>query len=399
MAAIYDRYFRWIHGNHLVYNTCWEDPRLDREALQLCADSTVLVITSAGCNALDYALAGARAVYAVDVNPRQNALLEIKVAGIRALSFEEFFLLFGKGIHPDFASTYRSRLRHLLSESARSFWDAHLDLFSRSGHIRGFYDHGTSGLVARSVGWYVRNLARVEEQVRELFNCSCREKQRALYFDEIKPRLWNSWIQYIAKSPLCMSLLGVPRAQRELLKGSHQNGICGFIESAFDAVFAELSLHDNYFWRVYLLGSYDEQCCPEYLTESGFTKLKEGLWESITVTTCSVSEFLERATASISHAVLLDHMDWLYAHTRDEIRREWQGLIDRSSGTTRVIWRSAGSHVPGLEDTPVTVAGRRRELGTALSMNTDYARELHQRDRVHTYCSFHIADLNLQSAA
>ena len=195
-----------------------------------------------------------------------------------------------------------------------------------------------------------------------------------------------------------MSLLGVPRAQRELLKGSHQNGICGFIESAFDAVFAELSLHDNYFWRVYLLGSYDEQCCPEYLTESGFTKLKEGLWESITVTTCSVSEFLERTTASISHAVLLDHMDWLYAHNRDEIRREWQGLIDRSSGTTRVIWRSAASHVPGLEYTPVTVAGRRRELGTALSMNADYARELHQRDRVHTYCSFHIADLNLQSA-
>ena len=27
--------FRWVHGHNLVYNTCWEDPRLDVQALQL----------------------------------------------------------------------------------------------------------------------------------------------------------------------------------------------------------------------------------------------------------------------------------------------------------------------------------------------------------------------------
>ena len=53
--------------------------------LELGPDDNVLVITSAGCNALDYALAGPRHVYAVDLNPRQNALLELKKAAIRAL--------------------------------------------------------------------------------------------------------------------------------------------------------------------------------------------------------------------------------------------------------------------------------------------------------------------------
>ena len=24
------RVFKFVHGNNLVYNTCWEDPRLDR---------------------------------------------------------------------------------------------------------------------------------------------------------------------------------------------------------------------------------------------------------------------------------------------------------------------------------------------------------------------------------
>ena len=52
------RVFKFVHGNNLVYNTCWEDPRLDRVALQIGPRDSVLVITSAGCNALDYALTG-----------------------------------------------------------------------------------------------------------------------------------------------------------------------------------------------------------------------------------------------------------------------------------------------------------------------------------------------------
>jgi hypothetical protein len=74
-----------MHGKNLVYNTCWEDPALDRTALQLTENDTVLVITSAGCNALDYVLAGAGRIHAVDMNFRQNALLELKKAAIKQL--------------------------------------------------------------------------------------------------------------------------------------------------------------------------------------------------------------------------------------------------------------------------------------------------------------------------
>ncbi len=52
-------WFNLIHTSNLVYNTCWEDPRLDRVAMALRPTDEVLVITSAGCNALDYCLGGA----------------------------------------------------------------------------------------------------------------------------------------------------------------------------------------------------------------------------------------------------------------------------------------------------------------------------------------------------
>ena len=96
------RVFNTVHRNNLVYNTCWEDPRLDRVALELGADDNVLVITSAGCNALDYALTGPNHVYAVDMNPRQNALLELKISAIRNLDYEDFFRMFGEGKYKGF---------------------------------------------------------------------------------------------------------------------------------------------------------------------------------------------------------------------------------------------------------------------------------------------------------
>ncbi len=53
------RLSRWIfdavHRQNLVYNQCWEDPAVDQAALRLRPEDRVLVITSAGCNALDYA--------------------------------------------------------------------------------------------------------------------------------------------------------------------------------------------------------------------------------------------------------------------------------------------------------------------------------------------------------
>ena len=103
--------FDAIYSRSLVYNTCWEDPAVDRLALALRPQDRMLVIASAGCNVLDYALVAPACIHAVDANPRQTALLELKLAGIRHLEFEDFFAVFGDGRHPGFAFLYREALR------------------------------------------------------------------------------------------------------------------------------------------------------------------------------------------------------------------------------------------------------------------------------------------------
>jgi hypothetical protein len=57
--AINCGWFNFVHRRNLVYNACWEDPRIDRQALAIGPRDTLAVITSAGCNVLRLRLAQA----------------------------------------------------------------------------------------------------------------------------------------------------------------------------------------------------------------------------------------------------------------------------------------------------------------------------------------------------
>ncbi len=153
-------WFNLIHSKNLIYNACWEDPRLDRAALDLGSDDTVLMITSAGCNALDYLLLEPRHIYAVDVNFRQNALLELKLAGIQALEFDDFFSMFGHGTLPHYRTIYQQKMRSFLSPIARAYWDRRITYFSGEGWQNSFYYHGTTGVVARMANMYATHIRR-----------------------------------------------------------------------------------------------------------------------------------------------------------------------------------------------------------------------------------------------
>jgi S-adenosylmethionine-diacylglycerol 3-amino-3-carboxypropyl transferase len=385
-------WFRWVHGHFLVYNTCWEDPRLDRQAMNLGPDDTVVVITSAGCNALDYALAGPRRVDAVDVNPRQNALLELKIAGIRRLDFQPFFEMFGHGWCKHADALYRTRLRAELAPASRRYWDRHIGVFtSRRGS---FYFHGTAGSLAWMINHYVDKVARIRPSIDRLMNAPTIAEQQAVYSRDLHRTFWKGFVRWAMDRDLTLAMLGVPRAQRRQVENTYPGGIARFIEDRVEAVFTRLPLHENYFWRVYLSGHYTAGCCPEYLKPDNFARLQKGDVERISVHTSTLHEFLERTRTPISRFVLLDHMDWLSTHHREALQMEWQMMIDRAAPRARFLWRSGGMSVDFLDDLQITANGQRRPLNERLIQHREFAEQLHSADRVHTYGSFYIADLN-----
>lgn len=119
-------------GKTIIYNVAWEDPRIDAELLDLGPKDTILMLTSGGCNVLDMALEGAAKVVAADLNPRQNALLELKIAGVKSLSYEQFFELFAKSNEALFREVYASHLRPHLSPESAEFWDDNASFFKKN---------------------------------------------------------------------------------------------------------------------------------------------------------------------------------------------------------------------------------------------------------------------------
>lgn len=385
------RVFNLVHGNNLVYNTCWEDPRLDRVALELGPDDNVLVITSAGCNALDYALTSPNHVYAVDMNPRQNALLELKVSGIKNLEYDDFFSLFGRGRLPDAKEIYRDALRDDLSPWSQQYWDRKIKFFDN--RRRSFYFRGTSGAFARAINVYVDRVCRVRPQIEALLSASSVEEQSRIYHEELEERFWSRLMRFAMNRDTTLSMVGVPKAQRRQVETQYEGGVVKFVQDCVKAVFAELPMTDNYFWRVYLTGEYTPDCCPEYLSQEGFARLKSGLVDRVSVHTNSVQGFLEKHDGQISRYVLLDHMDWLSDQFFPLLNLEWQAIVDRAAPNTRVLWRSGGLRTDFIESIEVTKNGQITALPDLLTHHQDLADELHVKDRVHTYGRFYIADL------
>lgn len=388
--------FRLVHGRNLVYNTCWEDPRLDRVALGLSEADRVVMITSAGCNALDYVLAGAGRVDAVDMNPRQNALLEMKKAAIRTLDYDAFFAMFGEGRLPDARRVYHERLRAALPAWTRRYWDRKIDYFVDQPRRwrSSFYFRGTAGLFARLINVYIDRIAKVRDDVDALLNAPTLEAQRRVYDAGLEEKVWKRYLRWLLERDSTLSLLGVPRPQRVHLERDYPGGITEFMEQCVRTVFRELPIADNYFWRVYLTGGYTRACCPEYLKPENFDRLKGGLVDRVATHTASVAEYLERHDALVSRFVLLDHMDWLCDTGLAILEREWQAIVDRAAPGTRLIWRSGGLRTDFVNELQVQLGGRKRRVGELLTYHPELAAELHPRDRVHTYGSFYIADLS-----
>jgi S-adenosylmethionine-diacylglycerol 3-amino-3-carboxypropyl transferase len=386
-------WFRYVHRRNLVYNTCWEDPRLDREALDLGPFDRVVVITSAGCNALDYALEVPEHIHAVDLNVRQNALLDLKLAGIRRLDYERFFEMFGRGRLANVRDVYESQLRHDLPAPAQAYWDRHIDFFSGRGWRKSFYFRGTAGMFARLANGYLDRVARVRDAVDAILGAATIDEQRSIYEGHLRDEVWTRVVRWAVGRDVTLSLLGVPRPQRVQVERDYIGGIAKFIEDCVEAVFARLPLRDNYFWRVYLTGEYTPQCCPEYLKPANFERLKHGLADRITTHTCSVTEFLRSSPHTITRFVLLDHMDWLSTAGGPWLGEEWQAIVDRAAPRARVIWRSGGLRTDFVDRVEVLAGGAKRQVGEILKYDRGLAAQLHPYDRVHTYGSFSIASL------
>ncbi|KAJ7783043.1 hypothetical protein B0H16DRAFT_1658444 [Mycena metata] len=322
-----------------IYSFTWEDPFEDMKHLQLTSEDSMFVITSAGDNALHYAVASSpKRIHCVDMNPCQNHLMELKLACITSLDYNDFFALFGEGRHPNFRALLDSKVAPHLSSSAYQFWRINSGSFASSFYLRGY-----SGWALRLASFLFR-LAGVSKDIEALCNADTLEQQAEIWKTKLRPVILNPVVVALLKNPVfCWNALGVPLNQRKMLLD--EGGVYEFIRDTLDPLASSyLFKTGNYFYLLALLGHYTPESCPQYLTRPGFEALKANngqVLDAFRLHTDSIVNVLRGLSDwCLTRALIMDHLDW-FAPGSADIDEEVAELHRVLAPGGFVFWRSA----------------------------------------------------------
>lgn len=262
--------------NEYIYAFTWEDPRVDHRLLNIGPDDVILAITSAGDNILDYLQKNPRRVHAVDLNPNQNHLLELKVASYSALGHRDMWKIFGEGKHPQFRELLISKLSPHLSSQAFQYWLQHSHVFSsKSG--QGLYETGGSRHAIRMVR-YLAKFFGLEGEIRKMCEAQTLAEQRAIW-PGIRKVLLSKPLNWAIVSTewFAWKAAGVPRNQRNMIVDDffRRNGlnadmkqskdvsgqsIWEYVVNTLDPVVKDTLLsNDNYFYYLCLQGQFSRR--------------------------------------------------------------------------------------------------------------------------------------------
>jgi len=355
----------------LLFAQSWEDPELDIEALQIQPSDRILVVTSGGCNALSLLTTGPREMIAIDMNPVQSWLMELKLAGIRTLSHDEYLRLLGVRFLEEPSPNHNTsievygKVRGDLSPAARSFWDCNQKMISH-----GVLQSGRYELYLR----VFRRLLRAIQggaTVRELMNQSL-DMQQNFYHSQWDRTAWRLFFRIF----FSRQVLGGRGLDPEFFKYVESIGPFGeHWRRLAEHVLTDLPIRDNYFVAQICFGSYlNRTAVPRYLHPRYFETLKHHAGR-VRIITEELEKFLRKTDSEcVDKFALSNVFEWV-----DEPNFHQMLLY---------IWRVA---TPGAKLCYRNLLVRREcpdTLHAKLRSYHDLAQQLLWRDRSFVYNNF-----------
>lgn len=269
---------------HLRYNQVWEDYDVDRMALHVQPGSTILMIASGGCNALNTLMEDAGTIYAVDQNQAQVELLEEKIRAIRRGH---------SALWKDFGIPAQQRDGSVYSYGS----------YSRFRWVRQFF--------RATCGKYLEHFLEALDL----------QTQKRIYIEEIEPRLWRLPVRFFPTG--LASVCGMH--WRQVVYSAQ----CGqfFLEQAcrqrLRRILTTFPIRANYFWHQMLAGQYaDERSVPPYLDQANFSHVQDRC-DRIRCVHSDLLDFLKNTESNLfSSANLLDLLEFVSPRLRMSVLHE-----------------------------------------------------------------------------
>jgi S-adenosylmethionine-diacylglycerol 3-amino-3-carboxypropyl transferase len=296
----------------IIYAQCWEDPLIDIKAFQNAPDGNIFSITSGGCNLLAFLTLDPPKLFALDLSPYQNYLLELKIAAFREFEYEE--LIEFLGVKPsDKRLEMYLRLKSHLKHGSIAYWDNNTDKIKIGVINSGRYEN------------YMRFLAKwlkrlVGQNIPDkLFSCNTKEERLILY-----NKKWNNFrwriLTKIFLSRKIMTTLFTGRFFDQLEEsfsfGDH-------FRTKIKRALIDLPLRENHFLAFILLGRfYDLNHLPLYLRKENFDVIKTRLDRIEIITGDCLEYFRSLPSDVISRFNFSNIFEWITPEAYRELLLE-----------------------------------------------------------------------------
>lgn len=349
------------------YAQSWEDPATVVAGLEADATTDVLAIASGGDNCFALLLAGARSVMAVDMNPAQIALVELKARAIEGLPYAECMRFIGAQEGDDNAGEQRARtyaqLRTSLSDFARAYWDRRPADIAAGVLHRGKFERYFALFRRRFLP-----LMQSREAVRLLLGAADRDEQRRLYDALWNNRRWRAFFR-VFFSKLLLGRLGRERA---FFAQVRLEGVAAELLRRTERGLTAVSTADNYFVEYILTGGWrDTARAHPWMRPEAYALLRE-LLPRLQCRVGKMEECRPRNSASFGAFYCSDIFEYMHA---DAAAVAMASLRAIAAPAARLIYYTL--FVP-------------RAFPGILSEEKAAAEDLFSRDRTFFYGSVHV---------
>lgn len=309
--------------DRIRYSLVWEASATLYASLEIQPHDRLLVITSAGCNVLNALLKKPAQVVAIDLNPVQNKLLNLKKHVILQHPHEVFRGLLGLNGEEAVEQAWQ-QVQQTLPAGEQAFWFS----FFRQ-HPKGILAAGK--LEAYLNGFYHTLDCSTQEKLKMLLSFDKVTEQRAFFMRELHPTAFRSqFIEYFD--------------EQNLSKGRDPKLFRYAVESGGESFYLRLMqqlvsvpVKHNFFFRFFFFGpeGLPERILPPSYREGNYSMLRSQLSKLQIVDGEAVDYLLSEKGAAITKASLSNIFEYTSPQEFADVCR---ALFGPSSRSLRIVF-------------------------------------------------------------
>jgi S-adenosylmethionine-diacylglycerol 3-amino-3-carboxypropyl transferase len=376
----------------ILYNQIWEDPEVDRQALQLDKNSKVIAISSGGCNALNYLIDAPQKISMVDIQYNHLQIAKMRFYALKYLpTYEDLLQFFGIGKGKENIQRFYDHIFPNLTKEEKDYWESPLKQLWKKFPKRisifqdGFYSSSKASLAGRMI---FPILGIKKSRIETFLHLNNTDAQKNLFDSQILPTIQKRWRHLFFKIPSLCAFLGVHPNQIEILQKETNLSLKELFIQRVRQSLTDTPCETNYFaWQVFLsrYNLENQNALPLYLQKTNYNLLKSLANHNVCDYTYSsiLTKLAEAKPGDYNRFVLLDAQEWM---NQQDITQLWSHIIRVGGPGARIIFRTGTVNSYLFDQIPSS-------LSQHLTYHEDLSKKLFQKDRLKVYGGFHCYEI------